>query len=97
MPLVPARRWPSTGALVVPLAVALAASTLLVYALSSIRCRSGSPTSSSATRRRSRRWPPAQAEHRPGTGTLTGKDRASTELATFYNDVLPRISRARAG
>ena len=31
----------------------------------------------------------ARAEHAQATGTLTGKDRASTELATFYKDVLP--------
>lgn len=31
----------------------------------------------------------ARAEHAQATGTLTGKARASTELATFYTDVLP--------
>jgi Tfp pilus assembly protein PilO len=31
----------------------------------------------------------AQREHGSATGTLTGKDRASTELTTFYRDVLP--------
>ena len=31
----------------------------------------------------------AQGEFAQATGTLTGKDRASTELATFYKDVLP--------
>ncbi len=31
----------------------------------------------------------ARAEHEQATGTLTGKARASTELATFYKDVLP--------
>jgi Tfp pilus assembly protein PilO len=31
----------------------------------------------------------ARAEHAQASGTLTGKDRASTELATFYKDVLP--------
>ncbi len=31
----------------------------------------------------------AQAEHAQASGTLTGKDRAATELATFYADVLP--------
>lgn len=31
----------------------------------------------------------ARAEHEQATGTLTGKARASTELTTFYNDVLP--------
>jgi len=31
----------------------------------------------------------AQREHSQATGTLTGKDRAAAELATFYKDVLP--------
>ena len=32
----------------------------------------------------------ARAEQAQASGTLTGKDRASAELATFYNDVLPQ-------
>ena len=32
----------------------------------------------------------ARAEHTQATGTLTGKARAATELATFYRDVLPQ-------
>ena len=32
----------------------------------------------------------ARLEHARAEGTLTGKARASTELATFYGDVLPR-------
>ena len=31
----------------------------------------------------------AQREHAQASGTLTGKDRAEAELATFYTDVLP--------
>ena len=31
----------------------------------------------------------ARRDHAQATGTLTGKDRAATELATFYKDVLP--------
>jgi Tfp pilus assembly protein PilO len=31
----------------------------------------------------------ARAEYAQANGTLTGKDRAATELATFYKDVLP--------
>jgi Tfp pilus assembly protein PilO len=31
----------------------------------------------------------AGRDHAQATGTLTGKDRASAELATFYKDVLP--------
>jgi Tfp pilus assembly protein PilO len=38
----------------------------------------------------------AQAEFAQANGTLTGKDRAATELATFYKDVLPSsLSGAR--
>lgn len=38
----------------------------------------------------------AQRDHMEATGTLTGKDRASAELATFYKDVLPaNLSGAR--
>ena len=38
----------------------------------------------------------AQAEFAQANGTLTGKDRAATELATFYKDVLPTdLSGAR--
>jgi Tfp pilus assembly protein PilO len=32
----------------------------------------------------------ARAEHADASGVLTGKSRASSELTTFYNDVLPR-------
>jgi len=32
----------------------------------------------------------ARLEHARASGTLSGKARASTELATFYNEVLPR-------
>jgi len=38
----------------------------------------------------------ARQEHNQASGTLTGKDRASTELTTFYTNVLPSdISSAR--
>jgi Tfp pilus assembly protein PilO len=32
----------------------------------------------------------ARRDHAQATGTLTGKDRAATELTTFYKDVLPK-------
>jgi Tfp pilus assembly protein PilO len=32
----------------------------------------------------------ARRDHAQATGTLTGKDRAAAELATFYKDVLPK-------
>jgi Tfp pilus assembly protein PilO len=38
----------------------------------------------------------ARVEHASASGTLTGKSRASAELATFYSDVLPQsLSGAR--
>jgi len=38
----------------------------------------------------------AQRDYQQARGTLTGKDRAAAELATFYNDVLPSdLSGAR--
>ena len=38
----------------------------------------------------------AQQEHAQAAGTLTGKDRAATELTTFYRSVLPAdVSSAR--
>ena len=38
----------------------------------------------------------AKEEHAQAAGTLTGKDRAATELATFYQSVLPsNVSSAR--
>lgn len=38
----------------------------------------------------------AKADHNQASGTLTGKSRASSELATFYTDVLPQdLSGAR--
>ena len=38
----------------------------------------------------------ARGDFAQASGTLTGKDRAATELATFYKDVLPRdLSGAR--
>jgi len=38
----------------------------------------------------------ARQEHDQASGTLTGKDRATTELATFYTSVLPTdVSSAR--
>ena len=38
----------------------------------------------------------ARADFAQASGTLTGKDRAATELATFYKDVLPQnLSGAR--
>ena len=38
----------------------------------------------------------ARTEHAQASGTLTGKDRAATELTTFYRSVLPSdVSSAR--
>jgi Tfp pilus assembly protein PilO len=46
--------------------------------------------------RAAREYLAAKQEHDQAAGTLTGKDRASTELATFYQSVLPSdVSSAR--
>jgi Tfp pilus assembly protein PilO len=75
--------------LVVILTVALAAN-ILVYALvvyplsqrvANIEQRNQAAAQSLAQ---------ARTEHSQANGTLTGKARAATELATFYRDVLPQ-------
>ena len=75
--------------LVVALTVALAAN-ILVYALvvyplsqrvANIEQRNQAAAQSLAQ---------ARTEHAQANGTLTGKARAATELATFYRDVLPQ-------
>ena len=81
--------------LVIPLSVALVvnvlAYALIVYPLSqrvaNVTQRNQAAEESLAQ---------AKAEHGQASGTLTGKARASTELTTFYNEVLPRdLSGAR--
>ena len=50
----------------------------------------------SATRRPAQALVAAREENGTATGTLTGKDRAVTELATFYTAVLPQDLAERA-
>jgi Tfp pilus assembly protein PilO len=75
--------------LVLPLAIALVVN-IVVYAVivrplsdrvANIAQRDASAAQSLNT---------ARKEHAAATGTLTGKDKASQELARFYKDVLPR-------
>lgn len=81
--------------LVIPLSVALAvnllAYSLVVYPLSE-RVANVTQRDLAAEQALTQ----ARAEHAQAAGTLTGKARASTELTTFYNDILPRdLSGAR--
>jgi len=75
--------------LVVGLAVALVAN-ILVYAL--VVYPLGQRVANIEQRNQAAAQSLAQArtEHAQANGTLTGKARASTELATFYRDVLPQ-------
>ena len=75
--------------LVVGLAVALVAN-ILVYAL--VVSPLGQRVANIEQRNQAAAQSLAQArtEHAQANGTLTGKARASTELATFYRDVLPQ-------
>lgn len=80
---------------VIPLSVALVvnvlAYALIVYPLSQ---RVANVTQRNQAAEQS--LAQATAEHGQASGTLTGKARASTELTTFYNEVLPRdLSGAR--
>jgi Tfp pilus assembly protein PilO len=81
--------------IVIPLSVALVvnllAYSLIVYPLSQ-RVANVTQRDLAAEQSLSQ----AKAEHGEAAGTLTGKARASTELTTFYNDILPRdLSGAR--
>ena len=80
---------------VVPLAIALAANVVLyaavVYPLSQ---RVANIEQRDRTAQNELRA--AQRDYAQASGTLTGKDRASAELVTFYKDVLPaELSGAR--
>ena len=81
--------------LVVPLAIAFAVNVVLygavVYPLSQRVANSEERDRTAEEQLRA-----AQRDHEQAQGTLTGKDRAAAELATFYNDVLPsNLSGAR--
>ena len=80
---------------VVPLAVALSVNVVLyaavVYPLSQRVANIEQRDRTAEEQLRA-----AQREHAQARGTLTGKDRAAAELATFYKDVLPSdLSGAR--
>ena len=80
---------------VVPLAVALSVNVVLyaavVYPLSQRVANIEQRDRTAEEQLRA-----AQREHAQASGTLTGKDRAAAELATFYKDVLPSdLSGAR--
>lgn len=80
---------------IVPLAIALVVN-LLVYALLVYPLSQRVANVEQRTQAAEQALAAARADHAQAAGTLTGKDRASTELATFYEDVLPPdLSAAR--
>ena len=80
---------------VVPLAIGLLVN-VLVYALFVYPLAQRVANVEQRNQAAGRSLTAAQAEFAQANGTLTGKDRASTELATFYKDVLPMdLSAAR--
>ena len=80
---------------VVPLAIGLLVN-VLVYALFVYPLAQRVANVEQRNQAAGRSLTAAQAEFAQANGTLTGKDRASTELATFYKDVLPTdLSAAR--
>jgi Tfp pilus assembly protein PilO len=73
---------------VVPLAVALAVNVVL-YAAVVYPLAQRVANIEQRDRTAEEQLAAAQREHAQAAGTLTGKDRAATELTTFYTDVLP--------
>ena len=73
---------------VVPLAIALAVN-VLVYAVFVYPLAQRVANVEQRNQEAGQALTAAQAEFAQANGTLTGKDRAATELATFYKDVLP--------
>ena len=81
--------------IVVPLAIALLVN-VLVYALFVYPLAQRVANVEQRNQAAGQSLTAAQTEFGQANGTLTGKDRASTELATFYKDVLPTdLSAAR--
>ena len=81
--------------IVIPLSVALAVN-VLAYILVVYPLSQSVANVTQRDRAAEQALAQAQAEHGQAAGTLTGKARASTELTTFYNEVLPRdLSGAR--
>jgi Tfp pilus assembly protein PilO len=73
---------------VVPLVIALVVN-LLVYAVFVFPLAQRVANVEQRNQQAGQALTAAQAEFAQANGTLTGKDRAATELATFYKDVLP--------
>jgi Tfp pilus assembly protein PilO len=73
---------------VVPLVIALAVN-VLVYAFFVFPLAQRVANVEQRNQQAGQALTAAQADFAQANGTLTGKDRAATELATFYKDVLP--------
>jgi Tfp pilus assembly protein PilO len=73
---------------VVPLVIALAVN-VLVYAFFVFPLAQRVANVEQRNQQAGQALTAAQADFSQANGTLTGKDRAATELATFYKDVLP--------
>jgi Tfp pilus assembly protein PilO len=74
---------------VVPLAVALGVN-IVVYAVAVYPLSQRVANIQQRDRTAEEQLLAARRDHAQASGTLTGKDRAAAELATFYKDVLPR-------
>jgi Tfp pilus assembly protein PilO len=74
---------------VVPLAVALGVN-IVVYAAAVYPLSQRVANIQQRDRTAEEQLIAARRDHAQATGTLTGKDRAAAELATFYKDVLPQ-------
>jgi Tfp pilus assembly protein PilO len=74
--------------IIVPLAVVLAAN-IIVYAAGVYPLAHRVANIQERDRAAEQELAQAQREHAGARGALTGKERASVELATFYRDVLP--------
>ena len=74
---------------VVPLAIALGVN-LVVYAAAVYPLSQRVANIEQRDRTAEEQLLAARRDHAQATGTLTGKDRAAAELATFYQDVLPQ-------
>ncbi len=73
----------------IPLAAALVAN-LLIYALVNYPLSQRVANVEERNQRAAQSLAGARAEHARAAGALSGKDRAVTELGTFYTSVLPR-------
>jgi len=74
---------------IVPLAVALGVN-IVVYAVAVYPLSQRVANIQQRDRTAEEQLLAARRDHAQASGTLTGKDRAAAELATFYKDVLPQ-------